>query len=324
MNLITEDWRLKLLAVGLAVLMLGAVAFAQNPTTNKTLTVTINYVMPNAPNELVVINYPTTVKVSVTGLTDAFTSVTDASVFATLDLTKASPGPSVPVNLSLKAPNGIKIVNPPTSIALNIDRKSAVSVPVTVRTLRQAPGWEVTKREARCPSFPCVANFTGPSTWEANLTAYADFPSPVENPTNDVFAQPIILLQNGSPLDLTRRTLPQAGLDVSTAAIHVEAKTGSSSRQAVLVDAPPSHGPPPGYRVTNITIDPIQVLITGQSDTLAKINTIVLPAVDLSNSISDVTFNITIPYPNGTDGPVQVARVKYSIAQNPNAQPTPT
>jgi YbbR domain-containing protein len=323
MNLITEDWRLKLLAVGLAVLMLGAVAFAQNPTTHKTLTVTINYVMPNAPNELVVINYPTTVKVSVTGLTDAFTSVTDASVFATLDLTKASPGPSVPVNLSLKAPSGIQIVNPPTSIALNIDRKSAVSVPVTVRTSRHAPGWEVTKAEARCPIAPCVVIFTGPSTWEANLTAYTDFPHPVANLTDDAFAQPIVLLQNGSPLDLTRRTLPQAGLDVSTAAIHVEARTGSSSRQVVLIDAPPSHGPPPGYRITNVTIEPSPtVLITGPADTLSKINTITLPAVDLSGHISDFTFQITIPFPNQVDGSFQVAKVTYSISPNPNATPS--
>ena len=35
MNLITDDWRLKLLAVGLALLMLGAVAFSQNPPTTK-------------------------------------------------------------------------------------------------------------------------------------------------------------------------------------------------------------------------------------------------------------------------------------------------
>jgi YbbR domain-containing protein len=321
MNLITEDWRLKLLAVALAVLMLGAVAFAQNPTTHKTLTVSITYVLPNG---LVVINPPSTIRVSVSGLADTLTSVTDTSVFATFDLSKVSPGPSVPVNVNLRAPNGVQIQNAPGPQSLNIDRNTLVSIPVTVRTPRRAAGWEPTKAEAGCPDFPCVVTFTGPSTWETNLTAYTDFPQPVANPTNDVFAQPIVLVQNGAPLDLTRRTLPQAGLNVSTAAIHVEAKTGSSSRQAVLIDAPPSHGPPPGYRVTNITIEPIQVLITGQSDTLAKINTIVLPAVDLSSSISDVTFTITIPYPNGTDGPVQVAKVKYSISQNPNAQPTPS
>jgi YbbR domain-containing protein len=323
MRLITEDWRLKLLAVGLAVLMLGAVAFAQNPTTHKTLTVTINYVMPNPPNELVVINYPTNVRVSVSGLTDAFTSVTDASVFATLDLTKVNPGPSVPVNLSLKAPSGIKIENPPTSIALNIDRWSAVNVPVTVRTPHRTQGWDVTKAEARCPDSPCVASFSGPSTWETNLTAYTDFPRPVELPSNDVFAQPIVLLQNGSPLDLTRRTLPQAGLLVSTTAIHVEARTGSSSKQVVLIDAPPSHGPPPGYRVTNVTIEPNPtVLITGPADVLSKINAITLPAVDLSGHTTDFTFQITIPFPNQVDGSFQVARVTYSISPNPNATPT--
>ena len=38
-GLITDDWRIKLLALGLAVLMLGAVAFSQNPPTTGNLTV---------------------------------------------------------------------------------------------------------------------------------------------------------------------------------------------------------------------------------------------------------------------------------------------
>ena len=45
-GLITDSWRLKLLAVGLAVLMLGAVAFSQNPPTTKSLTVSLNYTVP--------------------------------------------------------------------------------------------------------------------------------------------------------------------------------------------------------------------------------------------------------------------------------------
>ena len=48
MSWVTESWRLKLLAIGLSVLMLGAVAFAQNPPTFKTLTVSITYApIPN-------------------------------------------------------------------------------------------------------------------------------------------------------------------------------------------------------------------------------------------------------------------------------------
>ena len=89
MNWVTESWRLKLLAVGLSVLMLGAVAFAQNPPTFKTLTVTsIAYTVP--PNwPLIVINAPTKTTVRVTGLADTLQSMTPSSLNATVDLSKA-------------------------------------------------------------------------------------------------------------------------------------------------------------------------------------------------------------------------------------------
>ena len=42
-TLITNEWRLKLLAFLLAVLMLGAVAFSQNPPTTRSLSVPLDY-----------------------------------------------------------------------------------------------------------------------------------------------------------------------------------------------------------------------------------------------------------------------------------------
>ena len=96
MSWITESWRLKLLAIGLSVLMLGAVAFAQNPPTFKTLTVTtIQY--NNLADNLVVINAPTKMTVRVTGLADTLQSVTASSLTASFDLTKVNPGPAVKV-----------------------------------------------------------------------------------------------------------------------------------------------------------------------------------------------------------------------------------
>jgi YbbR domain-containing protein len=103
--------------------------------------------------------------------------------------------------------------------------------------------------------------------------------------------------------------------------IHIEAKTGTTSRQVVLIDSPPSHGPPTGYRVTAITVDPITVVISGAPEVLVKITTLTLPAVDLSGHTSDVTFKVTIPIPDGVVGSMAVARVTYSISPNPNASP---
>jgi hypothetical protein len=320
---ITESWRLKLLAIGLSILMLGAVAFSQNPPTFKTLTVPIVYT-GTVPTDLILINPPTKINVRVTGLADAVAAFTANNITASFDLSKATVGPNVKVNLIVKSlVQTVQPQNPIVPIALNIDLRVAVKLTVVGRAPRTTQGWQVTSVQARCPSSPCVVTFTGPQSWETNLNAYADFPNPVEISAYDILSQPILLVQNGTPLDLTVPTVPASSLDQASAEILVTAKTGTSSRQVVLIDSPPSHGPPTGYRVTNIVINPITVVISGAPADLAKINTLSLPAVDLSGHTGDATFRVTIPYPSGVAGAVATARITYTISPNPNASPPP-
>jgi YbbR-like protein len=328
-NWVTESWRLKLLALGLSVLMLGAVAFSQNPPTTKTLPVNILYTGA-VPSTLVLINPPSKTNVTVTGLADTIAAVSPNSLTAAFDLSKATIGPRVKVNLIVKSLIlGVQVQNPIVPIALSIDRLVPITLTVVPRTPRITNGWQVitTKSEARCPNSPCIVTFTGPQSWEVNLNAYADFPLPVENSSSDVLAQPVVLVQNGSQLDLTVTTFPTATLvsnqtgQFPSVAIHIEAKTGTTSRQVVLIDSPPSHGPPTGYRVTAVTVDPITVVISGTPDVLVKITTLTLPALDLSGRTSIITFKVTIPYPDGVIGSVAFARVTYSISPNPNASP---
>jgi YbbR domain-containing protein len=322
---ITDDWRLKLLALGLAVLMLGAVAFSQNPPTSKTLTRNIDYVVPPG---LMVINPPTRSTITVNGLADTIATVTSNSVVVTIDLTKVTPGPNVKVTpLARSLVPGLTIQNPPNPVALNIDRREVIKLTVAVRTPRITPGWEVTKAEARCPTAPCSVTFDGPLSLESNLKAYADFTSPVENSSYQVPTQTVVLEQNGTPLDLAKfntTIVPPPTLDIYTVSIHIEAKTGTTSRQVVLIDSAPSNPPPNCYRVTNVSIDPITVIITGSPSNLNPITTLTLPAVDLSKATSSATFKVTIPYPDAVSGSAATAKVTYSIAQNPNcASPSP-
>ncbi len=325
-NIITNDWRLKLLALGLAVLMLGAVAFSQNPPTFKDLTVPIGY--PNIPvdSQIVAINPPLTAKVRVTALADVLQSVTPQSVAATFDLTKVSAGADQHVNLTVKAVDSrVQVVNPVVPYVLNIDKRVALKLDVHVRTPRITSGWTVTKSEARClgasSGTACQVTFTGPASYETNLQAYVDFPIPVEQNTFVFPNQPVYLEQNGQRFDLGRNTQPAMTLDPLNVNVYVEAATVTSSRQVTLIDAQPVHGPAQGYRVTNVTVNPITVVINGKPGDLAGVTTITLPQVDLSGRTSDATFQVAIPYPNGTDGPVKNARITYSIAPNPNASP---
>jgi YbbR domain-containing protein len=323
---VTESWRLKLLAIGLSVLMLGAVAFAQNPPTFKTLTASITYAP--IPDNLIVINGPTKTTVRVTGLADAIQTVNASSLTANFDLSKATPGPAVKINLTVKSadPTRISVANPSVPFVLDIEPRKTIALTVQVRYPRVAPGWVVTKADAACPNSPCIVNFEGPADWETKLSAYADFTAPVQNDKTVAPNIPVNLENNGIPLDVASflRTTPNSSLSPSAVEVQITAKTSTTSKQVVLIDSPPTHGPPSGYRVTAISISPITVVISGRADILSKITTVALPAVDLSSNTSDVTFRIPITYPAGVTGPAQTARVTYSISANPSAQPTPS
>jgi YbbR domain-containing protein len=329
-NLITSEWRLKLLALGLAALMLGAVAFSQNPPTYKDLTVPIVY--PNIPSDIqiVAINPPVTARVRVTALADVLQTVTPLSVAATIDLTKVSAGGDQHVNLNVKSVDSrVKVQNPVVPYVLNIDKRVPLKLDVHVRTPRVTPGWAVSTSNtyAVCPGAPagtaCQATFTGPASYEANLAAYVDYTSPVEQNRSDVPNQPVYLEQgnSGQRFDLGRSTVPQMTLDPLNVTVHVEATTTTSYRQVTLIDAPYTRPPAQGYRVTNVTVTPITIVISGRPDALARITTITLPQIDLGGRTSDYTATVQIPYPDGTDGPVKTAKVTYSIAANPNATP---
>lgn len=330
-NLLTDDWRLKLTALGLAILMLGAVAFSQNPPTTKTLTVGLNYIVPASENGLpniILINPPPTTHVTFSGLAETIANVNTSNLIATVDATGARPGNAVRLNVTAKSliTTGIVTVQQPPPIAVTVDTLQALDVPVQV-TARAAAGWSIdpTKTLATCPgaqtSNPCKVHFIGPVSWESGLKAVAVFPGLAIGKT-DSLNQPVQLVSASGPVDFSIRTVPSASADVTSVDIHVEAVAGTTRASVPLVDSAPSHGPPTGYRVTGITITPLFVTISGDPVVLARVQNIVLPALDLSKSTSDAVFVVAITYPSGVGGDTQTATVKYSISANPNVSPT--
>jgi hypothetical protein len=320
-NLITDDWRLKLLAVGLAVLMLGAVAFSQNPPSSKTFQVQLTY---DVAPDLVIISPPTHIPVTVTGLADLVGTMTPDRIQAVVDATKVSPGPDVKLFVVAHSlVNNVTAQNPPPFLA-NVDRLSVDTL--TVQPVDHAgPGWEVTKSEALCPSSPCIVHFSGPASWEVNLKASAIYSSPIENSSYDVPTWPVVLQQGSTTLDQNKffLTSPPSSLDTTSVSLHIEARTGTTSRSVALVDSPPVHPPPAGYHVTGVVIAPVTVVLTGPADKLALVQYLSLQALDLSSYTTNATFNVPIPFPNGMSGSAAVAKLTYLISANPVASPSP-
>ena len=323
-SLITNEWRLKLLALGLGVLMLGAVAFSQNPPTIKSVDVGPSYTVP--PN-IVLLNPPSKVTVTLTGLSDALTRVDSSNVTASIDATHVLPGANVKLNVVARTTvSGVQAQTPP--IVVNVDTRQVQEVPVQV-VAHAAPGWTITKTNPLCPGSatpnPCKVHFDGPVTWEKNLSAMVSLSQTISTGTLELPNQPIQLSNSNGVIDLNScRTQPCATLDVNSVNVHVEAAAGASSSTVPLVVAAPTHAPPNGYQITGLTVSPLTVVINGDPASVGHVQRILLPGVDLSSSTSDASFQVTIPYPNGTSGTVQTATLVFSISRNPAVQPTPT
>jgi len=317
-SLITDDWRLKLLAVGLAVLMLGAVAFSQNPPTSNSKTVGLVYQL--APN-LVLIDPPPSTTVTYTGLSDVISHVAANNLTATVDAPTHA-GTAVKLNVTATSTIlNVKVQNP-APIVVTVDALVVKDLPVSV-IARPAPGFSVTKA---IPN-PSVVHFSGPASWETNLTASVTFPGTVAvSGSIDSPNQTVQLVNSNGALDLTLvRTLPPASLDVSAVSIHIEAAAGSTLSTVPLVDAPYINSPAAGYHVVGITISPGTVIITGDAAVLGRIQRIVLPAIDLSGKSSNYTAQVQIPYPANVTGDHATATIVYQIAPNPAfASPSPS
>ncbi len=323
-TLVTNEWRLKLLAVGLAILMLGTLAFSQNQPTTNHIDVGLNYTVP--PN-IILINPPAKTTVYYSGLAAVINRVNDSNLIASVDATRALPGSAVKLNVTAKSLISDVLVQNPPPIAVTVDTLQKVEVPVLVNA-RAAAGWSIdpTKTVATCPAgqgiSPCKVHFNGPVSWENNLRAVTSVPGQVVG-KNDYLNQPVQLQNGTSNLDLSVRTVPTPSIDVTAVDIHVEAFAGTTSASVPLVASQPSHLPPPNYQITGVTITPPLVTISGDPAILVRIRNITLPAMDLSNRTSDATFQVQVPYPNGVTGDATTATIKFSISANPNVAPSP-
>jgi YbbR domain-containing protein len=322
MKWLTDDWRLKLLALGLAFLMLGAVAFAQNPATTKTYTLPLHYNKPAAG--MVLISPPPSINVTVSGPSDSLGNANPDNFFASVDTSHASPGPAVKFNVTVTPTASVFHVQTPAPVLVHVDSLKEVDLTVQVAATA-APGWVITAKA----SNPDTVHFIGPASWEDHLVAFVSGGTGVLGGQISQLNQPIQLQNSNGALFLEPCiTVPCASLDLVAASITISTQTGSSTNTVPLVSPAPTHPPPGAYEVTGWSVSPITVTITADPATLGKVRFITLPAVDLSNSTSTVTFTVNIPYPNGVSPvgpkPVTTATVTYTIQKNPNVTASPS
>jgi len=323
MSWIANNWRLKLLALGLAVVLVFAVGYSQYPIQTVTVDAAINY-NNTPPVSLVVTSPPATDKVTLSGLASDLRS---AAVTVDVDLSKLKEGTAVAVTPRPHVTGQGVTVQSVTPITLKVEPITTVGLDIQVRA-SFINGWQLTKAQAECggPSGQaCKVTVSGPISILQNLAAYVVVDQPISGNVRLVPGSVVRFSRAGSDVDLTKvLAIPAITWDPSTVSAHVQATQGTETIQVALVDAQPTAPPPSGYHVVAVIISPQLISITGSPETLAGVTSITLQAVSLAGLTSDHTFTLRIVPPDpGIQLTVKTATVKYVIRPNPAVSPSP-
>jgi YbbR domain-containing protein len=332
---IVANWRLKVLALLLAIGLLMAVAFSENPVEARTVPVGVQYV--NKPDALVLVQPPAKVNVSVFGLRDAVERVQSSAVGVTVDLSGAKAGPNQTFYGKIKVTgSGVTAQSDPVAVLLTIDTYERALLDIDVR-LPDSPvsGVKVTSKVALCPGSrdPCKEPVSGPASILEGLTAFVRYDTPITNAGSfDSPSQPVQFEKNGKVIDLRSiTTSPVISIEQPTVAVHIDSTGGTQSKQVVLYAKVINQAP--CGSVVSIDVSPSTVNLFGPIDQIAKVGSIGLdPAINLATLPGSevLTRNVNTGFdqvkaePSTAKVTVTVSQSSACAPQAPPPSPSPT
>lgn len=294
---VVNNWRLKLLSLVLALALVGAVAFSQNPPVFDTVSVRVQYL--NLPSDLVVMNRPTTIDVPVAGLRDAVTMYKDTAAGVSIDLANAKVGANqaFPVTPKVDVP-GVTARTRIGPVRLTVEPLVIRQLDIRVRTPKVAAGTTVITDQtyATCGNSNdrCQVSVSAAASIVDNLKAYVDYD--VSLPSANALIspnEPIKFEENGHQIDLARdvKSLPAPSWTPSVVTVQVATHGGSGTRTLGLT--PKIIGSQAcGYVITGLDIQPSPfVTVTGPIDQVSKLTTLPLDPIDISGLTSTTPFS---------------------------------
>lgn len=299
---IVSHWRLKLLALVLAIGLLATAAFSQNPPQYTTIAEKVEYVFPPQSN-LAVIKPKTSVDVQVFGLRSAIQDYISSPAGVSVDLSGAKPGPNQHFYAHPKnAPAGLSFRSTRIPLTLDIERLRSEVLTVDVRA-KAATGVEVTQKIATCgnDAQSCQVTVTGPPSLLQGLQAVVNYPvSVTSTSTIRLLNQKVVFEQNGKPIDLSQySSQPSPSWNPSSVAVRIDAVGGSQTKQ-VPISYTLTGTPSCGYVVNRVDMSPAQmVTIQGAIDDVSSISQIALSPVDITGLAGSRSFTRSLPTGNG-------------------------
>jgi YbbR domain-containing protein len=298
MRWLVANWRLKLLAVVLALALLMAVAFSEDPPTASTVKVGVTY--SNVPQNLVVMNPPTSVPVNVVGLSDNVKRFSQTSVGAVIDLSRAREGANQSFTARVNAdPDGVSIQQTEIPVQLDLEPLATKQLPVEVRVTNVNAGQgisvvpEGTYSTCSNDAQSCQVTVTAPKPMLDGMHAFVRFDFPVQSAgIQRAPSLPVQFEANGKPISLANTQVFPGKIAYTPSVVTARVETqGGALSKTVGITVNASGQPACGYKIDAVSIGPNAfATISGPTQSVAKYSALNLGSVSINGASSTQTF----------------------------------
>ena len=325
-GLVTRNWRLKLLAVVLAIFSWAGVVLATNPPGTRAVSLPVP--QPPSPEVSLPAGYMLTqpipnLTVDITGTEDHLNAFSASSLQVTIDYDVIrAVGQNVPATVRLPVritntdPN-IDLDDPPASIEAQVDSSGSASEPVQVVVSHAPPpGYQDNPGVAT----PATVTATGP---EHELVGIVIKTQPIDlsNQRSNFDASNILVYPySAQGRYLSDVNLSPAAVNVAITVVGVDTSRTSSVVLGVIT------GAAAGTQVTVDTYSPMTVTLTGSQDIIngASLATLTTGGIDVAGQTGTVTYKVPIELPTGITANPSTVTATITVTLLPTPTPAPT
>ena len=310
---IRRNWKLKVGCSLIAFVTWVGVVYAGNPPETKVLSLAVPQSAANIPPSYVLVHSVDPVLVRVGGNANTLDSLNQAVLTVSVDWAAANRAGtySIPISIANSDPN-IQLINPPTSVQVDLDSYASQSVPVTILITSPTP---VGFQSGTPQATPLTVVVHGPEHELVGLQARvtvnlgaqkANFQAPL----------PVLVYAAGTRLN-------DVGVDPSYVSVSIAIKADITTK--VVAVLPRTEGSPsPGHYLTGIAVSPITVIATGSQDLLNTLDSVSTTPIALTGVFGTYTQSVTIVAPEGVTLSQGKVTVTIEMGTVPTPPPTPT
>ncbi len=311
---VRRNWKLKVLCAFIAFVTWVGVVYAGNPPETRVVSVLIAQSPLSLPAGYVLVNPVSNAQARVGGSQNTLDSLNPAVLTANVDWAAVNRVGTYSIPMSIVNSDAqIELIDPPTSLQVDVDKFASVSVPVTIKITNTPPVGYVYGLQQASPSTVAVRGpeheLSGIQAWvEVNLSNQkANFQAQVPVYVYDARNQRIPDLVAGPD---------QVNVSIAIAA-HVTTIT-------VAVAPKFAGSPPTGHYMVGIVYTPFTVVVTGPQDLLNSLVNISTVPIPIGGIVGDYTQTVNLVAPAGVTLSVSKVTVTIDMSTLPAPPPTPT